>query len=659
MTDRIFREFSVFFVLTFLCILIPIVGCNESDKPKNSNVARFSSDDSLKSYLVEQYAKSSSPYSLRTMMIEGDTANETSADGGSGHSETNLQESGVDESDVVKTDGEYLYIVAGKGVRIVSAMPPETMRVMGELAVDGNVDSIYLYGGKLVVIYRPAGAGGEYWRGEVVDIGVGMPYWIPIKEQTGILIADVANPASPEVIRNVLVDGYLSASRLTGGRLHVILQFLPDLPPLDIWYDGTEAGKATATAANMQALSSLTLDAFLPSCKVYDGAGAIVREGRAIRTEDFICPISSAGGSMVSIITVDVGNPTDDFISTGFVADVHHVYASTTSLYLVSTLYHYAEGQNGQDTSVIWESPTFETQIYKFDLNRMPVALKAGGRVAGEILNQFSMGEYAGALRIATSTGSTWDGTAKNHVFCLTENAEKLDVIGSIRDIAPGERLYSARFMGKRGFLVTFVQVDPLFTLDLSDPANPVILGELKVPGYSTYLHPLNDNYLLALGQDTFSDGDVVRVGGLQLSIFDISNFADPKLVHSRVIGDRGTYSEALYNHKALTFWPERNLLAIPVSLYEYVKPPESPWEYASNTFNGLYVYRLSDTYDFDFLGRMDVLARDESRGEPYAPSWSRGVFMGAYVYAATPATVTAAPVDHIDEPVITLDLMP
>jgi uncharacterized secreted protein with C-terminal beta-propeller domain len=485
-----------------------------------------------------------------------------------------------------------------------------------------------------------------------------MPYWIPIQEQTGILIADVADPSSPEVIKNIRVDGYLTSSRLTGGKLHVIQQYLPPLPPLEIWYDGTEAGKIAVTATNTQALSSLSLDDFIPSCKVYDAAGAIVREGRAIRTEDFICPKPSAGGSMVSIITVDMENPTDDFISTGFVADVHHIYASTASLYLVSTLYHYGEEQNIDDNSAIMESPTFETRIYKFDLNSLPVAFKADGLVAGEILNQFSMGEYEGVLRLATTTGYTWDGTSKNHVFCLTENAAKLDVIGSITDIAPGERLYSARFMGTRGFLVTFVQVDPLFTLDLSDPAKPAIAGELKVPGYATYLHPLNDNYLLALGQNTLLDGDAVRVNGLQLSVFDIRNFADPKLVHSRIIGDPGTYSEALYNHKALTFWPDKNLLALPVSLYEFSEPPESPWDYTSNTFNGLYVYRLTDTWDFDFLGRMDLVARDESTIDRYVPSWYRAVFIEDYVYAATAETVKAAPVDHIAEPFVTLNLM-
>jgi inhibitor of cysteine peptidase len=259
-------------------------------------------------------------------------------------------------------------------------------------------------------------------------------------------------------------------------------------------------------------------------------------------------------------------------------------------------------------------------------------------------------------LRMATTTGNTWNGTSKNHVYCLKETAGNLDVIGSIKDIAPGEHLYSARFMGKRGFLVTFVQVDPLFTLDLSDPTDPAIVGELKVPGFSTYLHPLNDQYLLALGQDTIAEGDVVRINGLQLSVFDISNFADPKLIHSEIIGDRGTYSEALHNHKALTYWPEKRLLGLPVNLYEVSHSPDSSG-YGTNTFNGLYVYRLTDQYDFSFLGKMNMFTWNESDIGRYAPSWYRGVFIADDVYSVTASTVKAAPVDHIAEPFITLDL--
>ncbi len=209
--------------------------------------------------------------------------------------------------------------------------------------------------------------------------------------------------------------------------------------------------------------------------------------------------------------------------------------------------------------------------------------------------------------------------------------------------------------MGERGFLVTFVQVDPLFTLDLSDPENPFVAGELKVPGYSTYLHPINSDYLLAIGQDISVDGGIVRIKGLQLSVFDTSNFTTPTLIHSETIGDAGTYSEALYNHKAVAFWPGKNLLALPVSLNEI----NNSDNWGANTFNGLYVYRLSDTYDFEFQGRIPVFERDgqDMFSYKYYPAWYRGLFIEDYVYALTPYVVKAAPINNIIEPFITLDL--
>lgn len=654
------KNFRPLFIAAFLAAMLAVAGCNDSESSKTSaNVSGFESDEALTSYLKEQYATSATPSPVRYYMMEADEA-VPEAGGDKGFSGTNIQESGVDESDVVKTDGDYLYVANQSDVRIVSARPAESMNVVGYVKAGGWIDSIYLYDGKLVVLYRPSRNGDDpiVYRDEE-KIAVGMPYWIPYQEKTGILIVDVGNPTNPITIKDIQVEGYLLSSRITGGNLHVVAQYLANLPPLEIWYDGSEVGKETVIEANNKLLASLTLDDFVPKYTVCDAGGVVVDKGRAIATEDFIRPREDNGGTMVSIITVDMENPAADFTSTGFIADAHNVYASTDSLYLVSTIYNYEDVEKptepGNGFVAEWTNPTFETQIYKFNLGDA-VTFSAEGRVDGEILNQFSLGEYEGVLRIATTTGNTWEGTSRNHVFCVKNNGEKLDVIGGIRDLAKGERLYSARFVGERGFLVTFVQVDPLFTLDLSDPVNPSVAGELKVPGYSTYLHPLNENYLLSIGQDTVVEDGIVRNGGIQLSIFDISDFADPKLLHTAKIGDTGTYSEAMYNHKAITFWPEQNLLALPVNEYQ-VTPSENGdlWE---NTFNGMVVYHLTDDYDFEMLGRMNLYTYDASDTTYYYPSWFRGVFIEDYFYGITSHVVKAGPVDNIKEPFISLDLM-
>ncbi|MDO9263163.1 MAG: beta-propeller domain-containing protein, partial [Desulfosalsimonadaceae bacterium] len=447
------KVFCPLLVAAFLTAVLAVAGCNEGGTSKTSiHVSSFESDEALTSYLKEQYAGSATPSPVRYYMMEADAAAPVGGDD-KGFSGTNIQEAGVDESDVVKTDGDYLYAASDSDVRIIAAKPAESMNVVSYVKAGGFIDSIYLYGGKLVVLYRPSNGTDEpiVYR-EDEKISVGMPYWIPYREKTGILIVDVSNPAAPATIKDIQVDGYLVTSRITGGNLHVVAQFLPDLPPLEIWYDGSEVGKETVTEANNQALASLTLDDFVPSYTVCDAGGAVVEEGRAVATQNFIRPGNENGGTMISIITIDMENPGNDFTSTGFIADAHNVYASTDALYLVSTIYNYADVEkpaddvvdDGNGFAAEWTSPTFETQIYKFDLGDA-VTFAAQGRVDGEILNQFSLGEYEGVLRVATTTVNSWEGTSKNLVFCIKINGDKLDVIGSIRDLAPGERLYSAR----------------------------------------------------------------------------------------------------------------------------------------------------------------------------------------------------------------------
>jgi uncharacterized secreted protein with C-terminal beta-propeller domain len=274
--------------------------------------------------------------------------------------------------------------------------------------------------------------------------------------------------------------------------------------------------------------------------------------------------------------------------------------------------------------------------------------LEGTGEVIGMTLNQFSMGEYNDVLRIATNTGNLWGGTLQSNVYCLEDIGNRLEIIGSLEGLAPGEDIYSARFIGTRGFLVTFVKVDPLFTIDLTDPSNPVVAGELKVPGYSDYIHPLGDNHLLTMGKDTLLEGEIVWYQGLQLSVFDISDFSDPQLQHTERIGDRGTDSEALQNHKAFTFWAENNLLAFPMNLYEHSGPPEYPYSFGEHTFSGLYVYRVTPNEGFEFLGRINTV---------FEYGWLRGLFIEENVYAVNGEAIRSAHIDNIGRTVNVLFL--
>jgi inhibitor of cysteine peptidase len=639
--------------LLFLAAIMSVNGCAGGTEIGNPQARGFSTDQELTAYLEDQFAQSAQPTSLWALDNDAQPGwiNSEVYAGEKGYSATNIQEAGVDESDTVKTDGNYLYISGQGEIRIVSAKPAESMQIAGRISVKGKVDSFYLYKKFLAILYVPEDGQGAQWlyNDKLKMVDVGMPYWNPVQAKTGIMIADVSEPSDPVIVKDVEADGYMISSRLTGGKLHVISQFIPDLPPLDLWYDGTPSGKEATVESNRKKLESLTLDDYLPTYSLFDGSNMPIHSGPLIAVENFIRPETPSGGTIVSVITMDMDDPSKDLSSIGFIADIHHVYASPQHMYLISTRY---QGDPADKTTKDAES--YQTRIYQMDITDGNPVFSAEGDVNGHILNQFSLGEYNDVLRIATTTGYVWDGSAANHVYCLQNNNGRLNIIGRLESLAPGERLYSARFIGDRGFLVTFVEIDPLFTLDLSDPQKPALVGELKVPGYSTYLHPIGDDYLLAIGKDASTDTGTALYQGLQISIFDVSVFTAPKLVATEKIGDRGTDSEALFNHKGLTFWPEKNLLALPVNLFEFKSPPENPWEYGTLSFNGLYVYRLTASYEFKYLGRMGM---SDTGDVVNSSDWIRGIFMDDDVYAVSADRVKAAAVNSISEPFFNLSL--
>ncbi len=623
----------------------------------------FATAFELEAYLKEQYASRvlSSPVYQGDMesQLAGVTAAASMGETAANYSSTTIQEAGVDESDTVKTDGTYLYIAGNRKMIILKALPADAMVKTATVDISGTVNSLQLYNKIVIVLYTPADGGGNIWLPApgMGGLRVGMPYWIPVKAQTGILLIDVSNPANPQIKKDAVIDGMLVSSRLTAGKLHVIQQFLPNLPPLKLWYDGTEKDRADTMAANMRALSSLTLKDLTPGVQITDNqgkhAGAML-----VAPENFYCPDESGGGSTVTVTTLNLDDPTYPLQSVGVAADAHTVYATTGSLYLSAGQRNYMPGPLRTDVPATTE----ETVIHKFDLSGLKAQSMGSGRVPGTLLNQFSMGEFEGVLRVATTTGYLWGNppTSANHVYCLKSGTEGLEVIGKLENLAPGERIYSARFVGKRGFLVTFVQIDPLFTLDLSDPAAPRVAGMLKVPGYSDYIHPLDENHLITIGKDVKLENGMAWYQGVQLSMFDITDFANPKLLHKELIGVRGTESEALHNPKAFTFWNEKKLLAFPIQLNEYQKPPAAASDSGARTFIGLYGYRVSVEKGFEPLGRVPTVMADTAN--PYFPyyyyAWMRGQFIGDWVYAVQPDSVSAARIDDISGTVtrVTID---
>jgi hypothetical protein len=617
----------------------------------------------LETYLKDQYARSVNPGMANLAedgggRPSGDASEDASSDGAAagdgdaaGYSQTNLQEAGVDEADVVKTDGAYLYVASGAGFEIVAIAGEMSVAATGQVA--GPVEALYLYGEKLVVLYRVGPVDGP-WPEIDVPMGgglFGMPYWIPEETAMGVAIFDIADPQAPLELKAVEFDGHLVSSRRIGGRLHLVQQFRPVLPPLEFWYDGSPEDLETVVAANRAAIAEMTLAELIPHYREAGTAGDAAASSYAAAVSDaaadaplvvpeaFYCPVSKdGGGTITTIVTFDLDDPQLPFTSAGIVADAHIVYASTSSLYTATHRYLF-----GADIDI-----SEETTIYKFDLTGERVRYAGSGIIPGWILNQFSLGEYQGVLRVAATIGHAggWGAAARNQVYCLEPTGETLEIIGEVEDLAPGEQIYAARFMGPRGYLVTFVNIDPLFTLDLSDPTAPRVVGELKVPGYSDYIHPFGDDYLIAVGKDAevVAEENMAWYQGVQLSIFDVSDFASPELKHKVILGDRGTHTEAAHDHKAFTFWAEENLLALPIELYQHPSPPDGPWVTGAHTFSGLHVYRVSSVSGFDFLGRISTQGEEGSRFNP----WTRGVFVAEDVLAVTRSAVRRAATDDM-----------
>ncbi|MDP3741877.1 MAG: beta-propeller domain-containing protein, partial [Candidatus Micrarchaeota archaeon] len=284
-----------------------------------------------------------------------------------------------------------------------------------------------------------------------------------------------------------------------------------------------------------------------------------------------------------------------------------------------------------------------KTIVHKFMLSDANGEIQYFGKgyVPGHLLNQFSLDEHGGYLRLATTIGEVHrertENPATNNVYVLDAS---LNLTGKLEGLAPGERLYSSRFMGEKAYLVTFKKVDPLFVIDLSNPQKPQLLGKLKVPGYSDYLHPVDENHLIGLGKDAIpaEEGDFAWYQGVKLTLFDVSNVNNPIELSTYKIGDRGTNSYALDDHRAFLFNAANGLLVIPVTLAE-INPsqyPEGvqPQSYGDYTFQGAYVFNVSLADGFTLRGRVSHVNEDElaKSGEYYYGGDGTNVERSAYI---------------------------
>jgi len=355
------------------------------------------------------------------------------------------------------------------------------------------------------------------------------------------------------------------------------------------------------------------------------------------------------------------------------------VYASPDALYVAVREYAYEDGEWYFDDSLAMAEATV---VHKFALFADPpsAAYVGSGVTKGHVLNQFSMDEHEGFLRMATTTGRAADPTAHSTLSVFEERElpsgeVQLQVIGMIDNIARTEDIRSVRFDGETGFIVTFKKTDPLFVLDLSRPEDPLITAALKIPGFSTYIHLMDESHLLTMGYDADDQGSFAWFQGIQLQIFDVGDLRNPMLIHKEVIGTRGSTSEAALNHLAFNYFPARDLLALPMTICERSELPGNipGGSYGDRmTFSGLLVYRVTVEEGFEPLGGVPHLTPEIVPSyRSWCSNWwtdadsvvKRSIFMNEgeddYVFSVAPNLIEVSDLDDLENPLTSIALLP
>lgn len=470
---------------------------------------------------------------------------------------TNIQEKGVDEADIVKTDGEYLYVATKNGIEIFKARPFEEFGMVATYTIDGGVDEMFLHNNQLILLTNAY----DYVSGE---------------QTVTVTAVDVNDPSSPNTLWAKKVEGSYLQSRLVDDVLHVV--FLAYFPRDNNCWDESDLDELSSEISNRP------IEEWLPKYSTGE-------EWSPVRCVDFYKDDSNSYDSLTGLMSLNLNNRSEKEESMTFIKGYsYEVYASTESVFLASN------SEGGQ------------TNVHRFAIKDSDNLHEytSSGAVSGTVLNSFSMSEYKDTLRIATTNGDfLWSASdPSNNVYILDTTKTNMPVVGEITGIAEGERIYAVRFIGNRGYVVTFKKIDPLFVLDLSDPKNPEIKGELKMPGYSTYLHPLGEDHLIGIGKDSDDMGDFAWFQGLKLAIFDVSDPSSPKIVDDLIIGSRGTESQALDDHHAFTFDPETGLLALPVTLYE---GSSGGSDYGEFQYDGVHMYSLSATEGIETVAAIPI----------------------------------------------------
>ncbi len=468
----------------------------------------------------------------------------TGATPGVDYSTTNVQEMGVDEPDIVKTDGRRI-LALNSGVLNYIDLTSGQPQVVSTLEL-------------------PTWQGWELWDHQLFLRGDTALVLASGSSEDGrsasvVIEIDVSDPADLPVRNTLATDGYLVSARLVGDRVALVVTSAPPIIRHFVFPgSASDSAEARALAANREIVETSSLEDWLPQYELTATGGASTT-GSLVDCSSGYLPQEFSGFETLSVVTFDLAGGIGVEEVATIMSGGDTVYSSTEQLYVASHRWI------DWDPVEADELEGMQTHIHRFDISAPggPV-YEASGSVNGFLLNQFAMSEYDGYLRVASTNLPDWwwrEGTSESRVDVLERDGRDLRVVGSVGGLGRGERIFAVRFLGEVGYVVTFRQVDPLYTIDLSEPSSPRVMGELKILGYSAYLHPIADGLLLGIGQDADEEGWIT---GTQVSLFDVSDLANPVRTHQLTF-PQVSGSEVEYDHHAFLYWPPEDLAVLPV----------------------------------------------------------------------------------------------
>jgi hypothetical protein len=533
---------------------------------------------------------------------------------------TNLQELGVDEPDLVKTDGRRIVALTGSRLQIV-LIDGDELTLAGSLDLGSWSQTMFLDGDRVLVIAGNQAFPIPVAAEPVLEDELISPIRVPYTPVVTVAEIDISDPSDPELVRSLQIDGRYVSSRIVDGSIRLVISSFPTGFAWSYPEGGGLRSEREAEHANRELVRNSTADNWLPFYTVtdYEGKDRTVAEGTLLECSRTHRPDEFSGLTTLSLVTLDPDQLLIDD-ATGVFADGDIVYSSSDAAYVATSRWI---------DPIVWEGggapeTQTQTQVHKFSLEPNSAEYEASGAVPGFMLSQWSMSEFEGDLRVASTTSPQWwDGPdSESMVTVLRQNGDELEAIGSVDGLGKGERIYSVRFMGDRGYVVTFRQVDPLYVLDLSDPRNPSVEGELKIPGYSAYLHPIGDDHLLGIGQDADLDG---RVNGLQASLFDVGSPEDPDRVDQFFMKD--AHSELEWDHHAFLYDPISGIAVFPFQRWV---------EKASGPNAGAVVLEVRG----EGIDEVGAITHDDHSGQRWHPPIRRSFIIGGNLVTVSDAGV-------------------